>query len=202
VRTGSCKQLWLLREVVKCVLHMEQGQLQTKLHALFIYFEEKIVASPRGLLLYSRLSYVECKEMFRISSVWIKQPGYQYSSLLQVMKSEQFLRRKNPWNQEFNFNCVSGSTLTFWSGRQKEIRINFRIVCNEIRDSLVGIAPGYGLDDRGSGIRFPKGAGDFSLLHRVQTGSGAHPASYPLGKTGSFPGGKAAGTWSWTFTSI
>jgi hypothetical protein len=30
-----------------------------------------------------------------------------------------------------------------------------------------------------------------SLLHSVQTGSGAHPASYPMGTGGSFPGGKA-----------
>jgi hypothetical protein len=37
------------------------------------------------------------------------------------------------------------------------------------------------------------GAGNFSLHHRVQTGSGAHPASYPTGTGGTFPGGKAAG---------
>jgi hypothetical protein len=36
-------------------------------------------------------------------------------------------------------------------------------------------------------------AGNFSLHHRVQNGSGAHPASYPMGARGSFPGGKAAG---------
>jgi hypothetical protein len=29
--------------------------------------------------------------------------------------------------------------------------------------------------------------------HRVQNGFGAHPASYPMGTRGSFPGGKAAG---------
>jgi hypothetical protein len=29
---------------------------------------------------------------------------------------------------------------------------------------------------------------DFSLLHVVQTGSGAHPASYPMGTGGSFLG--------------
>jgi hypothetical protein len=34
---------------------------------------------------------------------------------------------------------------------------------------------------------------EISLLHRVQTGSGAHPASYPMGIGGSFPGGKVAG---------
>jgi hypothetical protein len=36
------------------------------------------------------------------------------------------------------------------------------------------------LDDRMIGIRLPVGAGNFSLRHHVQTGSGAHPASYPM----------------------
>jgi hypothetical protein len=44
-----------------------------------------------------------------------------------------------------------------------------------------------------SGVRVPAGAGNFSLHHRVQTGSGAHPASYTRVTRGSFPGGKAAG---------
>jgi hypothetical protein len=35
---------------------------------------------------------------------------------------------------------------------------------------------------------------EFSLLHVVQTGSGVHQTSYPMGAGGSFPGGKAAGT--------
>jgi hypothetical protein len=52
---------------------------------------------------------------------------------------------------------------------------------------------GYGLDDRGSRLRFPAGAGNFSLHHRVQTGSEAHPASYPICPRGSFSVGKAAG---------
>jgi hypothetical protein len=34
---------------------------------------------------------------------------------------------------------------------------------------------------------------EFSLLHVVQTGSGAHPASYPMGTGGSFPGVKRQG---------
>jgi hypothetical protein len=37
------------------------------------------------------------------------------------------------------------------------------------------------------------GAGNFSLHQCVQTGPGAHPASYPMGIGGSFPGGKTAG---------
>jgi len=32
----------------------------------------------------------------------------------------------------------------------------------------------------------------FSLHCHVQSGSGAHPASYPMGTGGSFPGGKVA----------
>jgi hypothetical protein len=42
----------------------------------------------------------------------------------------------------------------------------------------------------------------FSLHHRVQTGSGAHPASDPMGTRGSFPGGKAAVALSWPLPSI
>jgi hypothetical protein len=55
----------------------------------------------------------------------------------------------------------------------------------------VDITLGYGLDVRGSRVRFPAGAGNFSLHHRVQNGSGAHPASYPMGTRVSFPGGKS-----------
>jgi hypothetical protein len=61
------------------------------------------------------------------------------------------------------------------------------------RDSSVGTALGYGLEDRGSRVRFPVGAGNLYLHYRVQNGSGAHPAFYPMGTRGSFPGGKAAG---------
>jgi hypothetical protein len=43
------------------------------------------------------------------------------------------------------------------------------------------------------GVRFPMGVGKFYLRHHVQTGSGAHPASYPIGTGGSFHGGKVAG---------
>jgi hypothetical protein len=48
-------------------------------------------------------------------------------------------------------------------------------------NSSVGIALSYGLGDRGSRVRFPAGGWNFSLHHRVQNGSRAHPASYPMG---------------------
>jgi hypothetical protein len=48
----------------------------------------------------------------------------------------------------------------------------------------------YGLDDRAIEVRSPTGA-DFPSSPCVQTGSGVHPASYPIGTGGSFPGSKA-----------
>jgi hypothetical protein len=36
-------------------------------------------------------------------------------------------------------------------------------------------------------VRFPAEARIFSLRHRVQSDSGAHPVSYPMGTGGSFP---------------
>jgi hypothetical protein len=59
------------------------------------------------------------------------------------------------------------------------------------RDSPVGIVNGYGLDDRMIGVQFPAGDGNFCLRHYVHTGSGAHPASYPMATRGSFSGSKA-----------
>jgi hypothetical protein len=50
------------------------------------------------------------------------------------------------------------------------------------RDSSVSIATGYGSDNRMIGVRYPEGAGNFfPFHHRVQTGSGVHPASYQMG---------------------
>jgi hypothetical protein len=61
------------------------------------------------------------------------------------------------------------------------------------RDSVVGIATGYGLDDRGVGVPSPGKVKNFSLLRVVQSSSGVRPTSYPMGNGGSFPRGKAAG---------
>jgi hypothetical protein len=65
----------------------------------------------------------------------------------------------------------------------------------EYHDTRAGIAQWYstGLRAGRSGVRVPAGAGNFTLLHRLQTGSGAHTASYSVGTTNSFPGVKRPG---------
>jgi hypothetical protein len=40
-----------------------------------------------------------------------------------------------------------------------------------------------------------------NFLQIVQTGSGVHPTSYPVGARGFFPGCKTAEAWSWPLTS-
>jgi hypothetical protein len=67
-------------------------------------------------------------------------------------------------------------------------------------DSSGGIALDYGLDDWGSRVRFLVGAGNFSLHHCAQNGSGL-PSLLSNGYQVSFPGVKAAGAWSWSHTS-
>jgi hypothetical protein len=46
----------------------------------------------------------------------------------------------------------------------------------------------YGLDDGAIEVRSPAGAKDFSSSFCVQTGSGAHPASCPMGTGRPFAG--------------
>jgi hypothetical protein len=77
-----------------------------------------------------------------------------------------------------NFSFLSVNYLTFFGGK-KSLLEPLLLLC-------------VGLDDRGSRVRFPAVVENFSLHHRVQNGSGAHPASYPMGTRGSFPVGKAA----------
>jgi hypothetical protein len=62
---------------------------------------------------------------------------------------------------------------------------------NWSRGSSGSIVSDYGLDDRVIEVRSPTGAEDFSSSLCVQTGSEAHPASYPMGIRGPFPGSKA-----------
>jgi len=56
---------------------------------------------------------------------------------------------------------------------------------------IINIALGDGPDDRE--VRVPARDENFTLQHRFQIDSIAHPASYLMGTRGSFPGGEAAG---------
>jgi hypothetical protein len=71
------------------------------------------------------------------------------------------------------------------------------------RDSSASIAARLRAGRSRFYISIPGGeVGNFYLHHHVQNGSGVHPASYPMGTGGSFPGGEAAGAWSWPLTSV
>jgi hypothetical protein len=72
--------------------------------------------------------------------------------------------------------CVSKSRVTVRSGPTQTNNCFGIIYSSELRAGW-------------SGVRVTTGPGNFSLHHRVQTGSGAHAASYPMGTRGSFPGG-------------
>jgi hypothetical protein len=111
-------------------------------------------------------------------------------------------RSKNAWS----YTSISQYAFVAWCQVKKStgttLLLPYLYLIWESRDSSVGIALGYGLDDRGSRVRFPAGAWNFSLHHRVQYGSRVHPASYPMGTRSFFPGGKAAGAWTWPLTSV
>jgi hypothetical protein len=79
-----------------------------------------------------------------------------------------------------------GEQKGFWKGRpciiitytvteimENVIGLKLRMYICKSRDSSVGIALGYVLDDWNSRVRFPVGAGNFSLHHRIQNDSGA-----------------------------
>jgi hypothetical protein len=70
-------------------------------------------------------------------------------------------------------------------------RIKYRFVGGRSRVSSVSVVSDYGLEDRAIGVRSPAGAEDFSSILCVQTGSGAYPASCPMGTGVLSPGVKA-----------
>jgi hypothetical protein len=69
---------------------------------------------------------------------------------------------------------------------------------NSSRDSVVGIATGYELDDRGVGVRVPVRSRIFSFPSCPDRLWG-HSASYTMGNRGTFPEGKVARAWSWPY---
>jgi hypothetical protein len=71
-------------------------------------------------------------------------------------------------------------------------KVDLHEVSTVSQGSALNIATAYGLDEQEVRVRVLVGS-EFSLLHIVQTGSGAHPASYPMGTWALSLGGKAAG---------
>jgi hypothetical protein len=52
---------------------------------------------------------------------------------------------------------------------------------------------GDGLDGRGTGVRFPAGPRDFSLLHSIQIRTGSHLPYSPAGSVADPPGEQRQG---------
>jgi hypothetical protein len=82
--------------------------------------------------------------------------------------------------------------------------MRFKYLEYDISYDLAEIPQWYSTGPRAGwlGVRVPVGAGNFSPHHRVQTSSGPHPSSYPVGTRGSFNGGKGGGAWIWPLTYI
>jgi hypothetical protein len=75
-----------------------------------------------------------------------------------------------------------------FSGRKKSYKI-LTSPCPHV----ITPEPLYGFSSNlipGVGVRFPVGIRNFSLLHNVQAGSAAHPASYKMGTGEPSPSGK------------
>jgi hypothetical protein len=103
------------------------------------------------------------------------------------------------------FNLRLGLTFSSFATRYKINTIDSFLPCILHTSGFFGAAMAQSVQRRATGrtaeVRLPEGIRDFSLLHRVQTSSGASPASYSVGSVGSFPGGKAAGARNWPLTS-
>jgi hypothetical protein len=72
--------------------------------------------------------------------------------------------------------------------KEKQTVIFTRNTYARIAQSVWRLATGWTIKGPEFEFRFGQ---EFSLLHVVQIGPGAHPASYPMGTGGSFLGGKA-----------
>jgi hypothetical protein len=95
-----------------------------------------------------------------------------------------------------NLIPTAGFELVVWTAGNSQLGLSNRshlsLVTEERRSQASAVVYRWAMGWM-IGVRVPAGAGNFSPHHRVQTGSGAHPASYPMGTTSSFPGNKAAG---------
>jgi hypothetical protein len=106
------------------------------------------------------------------------------------------------WDVKLQFTRLWDTTFTLHSTSTNDARYRKAISSSIKGAGGAVIAQWYsaGLRSGWSGVRVPAVCGNFPLHYRVQSGSGAQPASYPMGTRGSFPGGKATGAWSWPLT--
>jgi hypothetical protein len=102
------------------------------------------------------------------------------------------------WFRWISMEGTFEHTFVWYKTRTNSLTYRTTVVSN---DSAVGdVATGYGLDDRTVRVRVPVRL-RISLLHNVQTGFWARPASYPMATVGAFLVGKAEGAWNWPPTS-
>jgi hypothetical protein len=128
---------------------------------------------------------------------------------VQLDSTHKLTRGMELLSRRASFSLQHSVQATSLSGSHWIFCVHFRfgrvldnhILLNTSRDSSFGIPLGYGVDDRGSRVRFPAGARNFSH-HHTQIGSGAHPDPYPMRTSCSFPGSKAAEARSWPLTSV
>jgi hypothetical protein len=88
-------------------------------------------------------------------------------------------------NINFKGKIISKHKIMYYWEKNRKDRNKYANGKAEIAQLLYGQPRGWKI-----GVRFPAGASDFTHLHIVQTGTGAHPASYIMSTRGSFPGGK------------
>jgi hypothetical protein len=74
--------------------------------------------------------------------------------------------------------------------RRSRYSLQYSVLKAEIAQSAQRLATGWTIKGSKSDSRWRQ---EFSILHVVQTGSGAHPAFYPIGTGGSFFEDKATG---------
>jgi hypothetical protein len=76
---------------------------------------------------------------------------------------------------------------------KKISKLKLKLTDTGTEPEYCSIATGYVLNERGVRVRVFWQGQEFSVLHVVQTGSGAHPVPCTIGTEDSFPGSKVTG---------
>jgi hypothetical protein len=185
--TPDMSSVWNTNQTVGSAQHYNQNFLQ---HS----FELTNVIDLRHCLSSDTLSF-QLKVIRKICN---------WSRVLKKLTAAQLVRNSLfLWISKFHYRVHKSPSLDSVSNQMNPVHT---LISRFFKRDFNIIIPGQWysaeLQAGWSGAWVTAGAGNFSLHHRVQTGSGAHPVSYPMGRRGSLPGGKAAGAWSWPLTSI